>query len=232
MSIGMQNAENASPCRVVIDHRSDRTDTVTGLALLRRFLRRTIWAGLIPAVVVMTIFAVNNPTRRLALLLIGVPAGFFALWFGATVFHAAALLSDYQEKRKLADKYGISVRFGLDTLQRRSVRVFPPPPDLEARIAEALGRLARDIRIEKKEGRRIEAFLPRKGNQLRCRMVVEMSGNSNGSATVEVESKLTEPLGFTDLGRNIVNVEEFQLELRRLLEGESSSEREKRSPPG
>jgi hypothetical protein len=205
---------------VHVDTARDRNKPVVGRQLLRRLSGRVFIGAAIAAAGIPLAWANSAPPARLILVFV---LGFLAFSLSLAILFGGALLGEYSRKRQLAEKYGFDLRFGLDTYQRRIVRVESPPPDLSRRIEQALQAIAEDARAQQTDGERFEANLARKGKRKRCRVTVQLGPEDNGARTLTVESRLTEPLGFNDLGQNIINVEEFQRALVRLLGAEQRS---------
>jgi hypothetical protein len=225
----MGTPSHSSYTTVHLEKARERTGTIVGWPLFGRLLRRVLFSGAVAGTAgILGWISVATLSRPLASFVVL----FGGMWLATLTLYGGALISDYQEKRRLTERYGLTIRFGLDTYQQRTVRIESPPADLASIIVRALEAIPGDAKVRQIDAQTFEARLRRKGNQLQCRVNVQARPDGPDAMVVSIESQLTEPLGFVDYGRNIVNVEEFQLELRRLLEGESSSEREKRSPPG
>jgi hypothetical protein len=205
---------------VYVDEARNRNHPVVGHPLLRRVCRRTFLGAAIPAIGVPLVWANKATPERL---IVAIMLGFVGFSLALFIIHAGALIGDYRKKRGLAEKYGFDLRFGLDTYQRRVVRIEPPPADLSQRIVQALQAIAEDAQVQRTDPDRFEANLSRKGKRMRCRVTVRVSAEDSRAKTLTVESKVSEPLVFNDLGQNIVNVEEFQRALVRLLGAEQRS---------
>jgi hypothetical protein len=207
---------------VILDDRPERTNPVTGSQLVLRLVKRVALIGILAGIGAVIPWLLTAPVSRHAVAFLVAFLGFSA--FGL-ILYGTALLSDYSEKKRLASHYGFELRFGLNTTQSRAIRVRKPPEDLGSHVRRALEAVAPDIEMRELGASHVEGKLPRKRGRLQCRITAEVRHPRKDEALVVVHSELTEPFGFNDGGRNIINVEEFQLALRRLLEGESSSHR-------
>lgn len=214
------NTATHKPTVVYVDTARGRNKPVVGRQLLGRLLGRVLVMAAIPATGASLVWASSTTPARLMLAFL---IALFGFSLALLILFGGALLDDYRLKRQLAEKYGFELRFGLDTHQRRIVRVESPPADLPRRIAQALQAIADDAKVQQTDSDRFEATLSRKGKRMRCRVTVQLGPEGNGAKTLTVESKLSEPLVFNDIGQNIVNVEEFQRALVRLLGAEQRS---------
>ena len=200
---------------VYVDTARNRNNPVVGRQLLKRLFRRTFVVAAIAAAGLSLPWIGSAPAARLLPVFL---LGLFGFSFALLIVFGGALLGDYQVKRQLAEKYGFDLRFGLDTFQRRVVRVVPPPTDLPRRIQQALQAIAEDAQVQQQtDPNRFEANLPRKGTRMRCRLTVQLCPQDTNEAKMTVESRLANPRGFNDIGQNIVNVEEFQRALVRSI---------------
>jgi len=220
----MSDAPLSDPARattvIYVDTARDRNQPVVGRQLLRRLLRRVFGAAAVTIGAMCLAWVGSTPLPRL----IGIwVVGFLTFSILYLLFYGALLIDDYWKKRDLSETYGFDRRFGLDTYQRRVLRIEAPPADLPERITQALEAIDPDAKIRPIDGNRFEAKLRRRGNRGSCRVTFHIGPDGPGGRTVTVESKLTEVLGFNDLGRNIINVEEFQRALVRLLGAEQRS---------
>ena len=205
---------------VYVDTARNRNKPVVGRELLKRVLRRVVVLAALVGAGVSLPWAGSAPSGRVvAIFLMGLLA--FSLVYLLPL--GGALLDDYRLKRPLAEKYGLDLRFGLDTYQRRVLRIAYPPSDLRQRIQQALQAIAEDAQVQQTNPYRFEVNLPRKGKRMRCRLTVQLGPEDTSETTMTVESKLANPGGFNDIGQNIVNVEEFQRALVRLLGAEQRS---------
>jgi hypothetical protein len=205
---------------VYVDTARDRNKPVVGRQLATRVFRRVFLIAPIVAAGVSVAWLGSAPPGRVMTIFLLALLGFSLV---VLIPLGGALLDDYRLKRPLAERYGFDLRFGLDTHQHRTVRIESAPADLPRRIMQALQAIAEDAKVQQIAADRFEANLSRKGKRMRCRVRVQLQAEENGAKTLKVESKLSEPLVFNDLGQNIINVEEFQRALVRLLGAEQRS---------
>jgi hypothetical protein len=200
---------------VYVDMARDRTKTVVGWPLVWRVFRRVFGLAALAAAGGSAVWIGSSPTARVVT---SYTVGFWVFSLAFCILYGGAMLGDYQVKRQLAEKYGFERRFGLDTYQCRVLRIVSPPADLSERIRQALHSIAVAVRIEQDDANHIQAKLQtRTSNRLPCRVTIQIGPDEDGAKLLTVQSLLIEPLGFTDLGQNIINVEEFRLALIRLL---------------
>jgi len=205
---------------VYIDTARDRNKPIVGRQLAVRVFRRVFLVAPIVAAGVSLAWLGSAPLGRvMAIFLLALPG--FSLVF--LILLGSALLGDYRAKQGLAEKYGFDLRFGLDTRQHRTIRIESAPADLSGRIAQALQAIAEDAQITQTDPDRFEATLSRKGKRMRCRVTAHLGPGDGRGKKLTIESKLSEPLVFNDIGQNIINVEEFQRALIRLLAAEQRS---------
>jgi hypothetical protein len=180
---------------VYVDTARDRNHTMSGRQLLMRVCRRVFGLAAVAAGGGCLPWVGGSPPARLVT---GLLVAFLAFSVAFFILYGGGLLGDYQVKEQLADKYGFDRRFGLDTYQRRVLRIVSPPADLPQRISEALKAIAIDAKIQQVGANRIEAKLQtRKSKRLGCRVTIQVDGDNEEARTVTIESRLTEPLGWT-----------------------------------
>ena len=120
---------------VYLDTARDRNAAVAGRRLLTLIARRIFIGAAIAAGGLVVVWAPNTPPARL---MMGFAFCFLGFSLAFLILYGGALLGDLQVKRGLADQYGLDIRFGLDTHQRRVMRIVDPPADLRQRIMQAL----------------------------------------------------------------------------------------------
>jgi hypothetical protein len=209
----------AGPSTVHLDTRPDRNNTLTG----GRFWRRLAWRALgVPFLITLAMSSVWIPTTPASRLLLAGSVGFAILVLGSVVAHGLVLWSDYSYRKPLGAKYRCVIRPGFDTHQHRVLQVTFPPGDLPDRVRRALQAVSPDMRVREVSATRFEGEIPRKRQWVTTEITVDLEPRPD-ETIVRVESKMTEWLGFVDSGRSIINVEEFQLALRDLVEGRPAS---------
>jgi hypothetical protein len=203
--------------QVILDERPGRNNTVVGKPLLMRLVRRVILLPIVAAAATSLPFATRAMSlQRLAGVYLIVLVGFFAMML---IAHGTAVYADYQEKKRLGPLYGCTIRVGLDAHQERATRVRSSQGDLSDYILSALKSLSDKVDVHHLENGSFEARIPRAGGKwLRCTARVRVEHPSNDEAVVVINSQLSSWLGFTDVGRNIIIVEEFSRALKVLIE--------------
>lgn len=209
---------------VTLDLAPERCHTITGRALAGRVIRLGACFGVVASAVWSVAYAHKIDDGQfwgtfVTRFLLMIPV--CAVSSGPIIL--AGLWQDLSLKRGQLEKYGLSALFGFDTSQSRIVSVALPLADFEGTIVQALRSAAGDVPIDRESDGSFRCHQPRNGMYLvPCDITVRILETSPERTVIAIASKARRML--TDGGRNIVNVEEFQLALKRLLEGVPGSE--------
>jgi hypothetical protein len=188
---------------------------------MKAFFRRVVINSLIVATVAALVLPPVAPTTPVRAFL----ACFIGFLLAYTVLYAGVVVSDYVEKKRLADKYGCRIRVGNDSFQERTLKVENPPPDLMVKIEAALRKTDPKVKVEEKSAQRLVAAVPRERGILASLITIEIEDGGRDAVRLRVATKPTgrghlflrdNEMHF-DLGRAIRHVEEFQRELQRVL---------------
>jgi hypothetical protein len=213
--------------RVAFDETPGRCTTVSGASFWWRVAARVLpgaaAAAALAAAVAITLGA-SAPTAGI------IGAAVAAAWSVASLgIAAAALESDLGAKTPVAVRYRCHARRGADGVQVRRIAIDCPPADLSTTVAAALCELSPRTLVRRLGPGHIEALRPARGPlSPGTRIDVHLARHTDGSAAITVRSSprgahvtrlLFPASAFPDQGRSIENVEEFQLSLRRLVEG-------------
>src|SRR5215470_3974323 len=112
---------------VETEDRRDRNSTIAGVVLWRTVAFGILKWTIITGVPLVAILAAGRPLDRLAGITL---MAFFGLALIFGILYVSGLFGDYRMKKQLEARYGCTVRFGLDTHQRRTIRVSRAPADL------------------------------------------------------------------------------------------------------